>query len=170
MLRNDGLRKDKTTFGIIDAQSVQNADTAGEKGYDAGKKVSGIKRHIVADTRGLPHAVAVTAANVTDRQGAIEMIGQNKDNLSDVIKFLADGGYTGEPFAVAVKKACGAEVEAVKRSETHTFAVLPQRRVVERSFGWLDKARRLWKNCERKIHNSCQMVILAFIAVLIKRF
>jgi transposase len=170
MLRNDDLRKNKTTFGIIDAQSVQNADTAGEKGYDAGKKVSGIKRRIVVDTRGLPHAVAVTTANVTDRQGAIEMIGQNKDNLSDVKKFLVDGGYTGEPFATAVKKECGAEVEAVKRNEMHAFAVLPQRWVVERSFGWLDKARRLWKNCERKMHNSCQMVILAFIAVLIKRF
>jgi transposase len=170
MLRNDDLRKNKPTFGIIDAQSVQNADTAGEKGYDAGKKVSGVKRHIVVDTRGLPHAVTVTAANVTDRQGAIEMIGINKDNLSDVKKFLVDGGYTGEPFAAAVKEACGAEVEAVKRNEMHVFAVLPQRWVVERSFGWLDKARRLGKNCERKMHNSCQMVILAFIAVLIKRF
>jgi hypothetical protein len=90
MLRNDDLRKNKTTFGIIDAQSVQNADTACEKGYDAGKKVSGIKRHIVVDTRGLPHAVTVTTANVTDRQGAIEMIGLNKDNLSDVKKLTGD--------------------------------------------------------------------------------
>jgi transposase len=160
---NDGLRKNKTTFGIIDAQSVQNADTAGEKGYDAGKKVSGVKCHIVAGTHGLPHAVTVTTANVTDRQGAVEMIGLNKDNLSDVKKFLVDGGYTGEPFATAVKKACGAEVEAVKRNETRVFAVLPRRWVVERSFGWLDKAGRLWKNSGRKIRNSCQMVILAFI-------
>jgi hypothetical protein len=85
------MRKDKTAFGIIDAQSVQNADTAGQKGYDAGKKVSGIKRRIAVGICGLPHAVTVTAANVTDRQGATEMIGQNKDNLSDVKKFLVDG-------------------------------------------------------------------------------
>jgi hypothetical protein len=60
-----------STLLIVDAQSVKNADTAACKGYDAGKKVSGIKRHIVVDTLGLPHAVAVTTAEVTDRQGAL---------------------------------------------------------------------------------------------------
>jgi transposase len=170
MQRNEDLRKDKTTLGIIDAQSVQNADTAGEKGYDAGKKVSGIKRHIIVDTMGLPHAVLVTTANVTDRQGALEMTALNLDNLPGVRKFPVDGGYSGEAFAQAVRDICGAEVEVVKRSELHRFVVLPKRWVVERSFGWLDKARRLWKNCERKIHNSCQMVVLAFIAVLLRRF
>jgi transposase len=115
--RNDDLRKDKTSFGIIDAQSVQNADTAKEKGYDAGKKVSGIKRHIIVDTMGLPHALLVTKANVADRDGAIEMITINLDNLSSVEKFLVDGGYSGNPFADTVKKLCGAEVEVVKRDD-----------------------------------------------------
>jgi transposase len=164
------LRKDKTSFGIVDAQSVQNADTAGEKGYDAGKKVSGIKRHIVVDTMGLPHAVLVTTANVTDRDGAIEMIALNLGNLSRVEKFLVDGGYTGAPFADAVRKLCGAEVEVVKRDELHKFVVLPKRWLVERTFGWLNKARRLWKNCERTLHNSLQMLILALISVLVRRF
>ena len=170
MIRNEDLRKDKTTFGIIDAQSIQNADTAEEKGYDAGKKVSGIKRHIVVDTMGLPHAIIVTTADVTDRNGAIQMISLNLENLSCVTKFLVDGGYSGENFADAVKEICGAEVEVVKRNELHKFVVLPRRWVVERAFGWLDKARRLWKNCERKLHNACQMVVFAFLAVLIKRF
>jgi transposase len=170
MIRNDDLRKDKTTFGIIDAQSIKNADTAGEKGYDAGKKVSGIKRHIIVDTQGLPHAIIVTTANVTDRQGAIEMIALNLQNLSSVQKFLVDGGYSGEIFANSVQKLCGAQVEVVKRDELHKFAVLPKRWVVERTFGWLDKARRLWKNCERLIKNSLQMLVLALVAVLLKRF
>ena len=170
MIRNEDLRRDKTTFGIIDAQSIQNADTAEEKGYDAGKKVSGIKRHIVVDTMGLPHAIIVTTADVTDRNGAIQMISFNLDNLSCVTKFLVDGGYSGEAFADSVKEICGAEVEVVKRNELHKFVVLPRRWVVERAFGWLDKARRLWKNCERKLHNACQMVVFAFLAVLIKRF
>jgi len=170
MQRNDDLRKDKTTFGIIDSQSVQNADTTEEKGYDGGKKISGIKRHAVVDTMGLPHALIVTTANVTDRNGAIEMITLNLDNLLNVKNYLVDGGYTGENFANAVKRICGADVEVVKRNELHKFVVLPKRWVVERSFGWIDKARRLWKNCERKIHNSCQMLILAFISILIKRF
>jgi len=170
MWRNQELRKDKTSFGIIDAQSVQNADCAEEKGYDAGKKVSGIKRHIVVDTNGLPHAIHITTADVTDRTGAIEMVKLNLDNLSDVLKFLCDGGYSGDPFSASIKLIHGAEVEVVKRNELHKFVVLPQRWVVERTFGWLDKCRRLWKNCERKLHNSLQFVILAFVALLLKRF
>ena len=168
--RNGELRKDKTSFGIVDAQSVQNADTADEKGYDAGKKVSGIKRHIVVDTQGLPHAILVTTANVTDRNGALKMIGLNLDALSDVNVFLFDGGYTGINFSNAVRNLCGADVEVVKRDELHKFVVLPQRWVVERTFGWLDKARRLWKNCERSLHISLQMTLLALISVLIRRF
>jgi transposase len=170
LLRNDDLRKDKTTCAILDAQSVQNADTAEKKGYDAGKKTSGIKRHIAVDTQGLPHAVGVTTANVTDRNGAIELISVNLTNLSSVLKFIVDGGYSGKKFSKAVKNLCGADVEVVKRNELHKFAVLPKRWVVERAFGWLDKARRLWKNCERKMHTSAQMTVLAFIAVLVKRF
>lgn len=170
LLRNDDLRKDKTTCAILDAQSVQNADTAEEKGYDAGKKTSGIKRHIAVDTQGLPHAVSITTANITDRNGAIELIATNSVNLSRVLKFIVDGGYSGKKFAKEVKNLCGADVQVVKRNELHMFAVLPRRWVVERAFGWLDKARRLWKNCERKIHTSAQMTVLAFIAVLIKRF
>jgi len=112
----------------------------------------------------------VTTANVTDRQGAIEMVSLNIDNLSQVKKFLVDGGYTGKPFANAITQLCGAEVEVVKRDELHKFVVLPMRWVVERTFGWLDKARRLWKNCERHLHNALQMTVLALIAVLIKRF
>lgn len=68
-------------FCIIGAQSVKNTDTAEEKGYDAGKKVSGIKRHIAVDTQGLTHAIYVTTANITDRDGAIAMIEYSKDNL-----------------------------------------------------------------------------------------
>jgi len=168
MVRNDDLRKDKTTMGIVDAQSVQNANSAEESGYDAGKKTAGIKRHIVVDTQGLPHAIVVTTADVTDRDGALKMIALNLDTFSSIKKFLVDGGYSGENFANSVKGLCGAEVEVVKRNEPHKFVVLPIRWVVERSFGWLDNARRLWKNCERKLHNSLQMTILAFISVLIK--
>jgi transposase len=175
MHRNDDLRKDKTSLGIVDAQSVQNADIADESGYDAGKKVSGIKRHIVVDTQGVPHAVLVTTANITDRDGALVMIGFNLENLSSVKKFIVDGGYSGENFALAVKALCGAEVEVVKRDELHKFVVIPKRWVVERTFGWLDKYRRLWKICEKTLHNSTlhnslQMTFFALVAVLLKRF
>ena len=80
------------------------------------------------------------------------------------------GGYTGEKFATEIKQKLGATVEVVKRNELHTFVVLPKRWIVERSFGWLEKCRRLWKNCERKLNTSLQMVVLAFIRLLVKRF
>lgn len=154
---------------IVDAQSVKNTDSAREKGYDGGKKVSGIKRHIAVDTNGLPHGIEVTTANVTDRDGALTLTQQSKEHLSAVEKMLVDGGYTGEQFAHAVKKAIGATVEVVKRNELHTFAVIPKRWVVERSFAWLEKCRRLWKNCERKLSTSRHMIILAFTSLLLRR-
>ena len=77
------------------------------KGYDSGKKVSGIKRHIAVDTQGLPHAIHVTTANVTDRAGALAMFDRRRD-LSQVQNVLVDGGYTGKPFATAVQSLLGA--------------------------------------------------------------
>lgn len=153
----------------MDAQSVKNTDCAEEKGYDAGKKISGIKRHIAVDTQGLPHCIAITPANVTDRKGALLAFETAPDELSQVKAVLGDSGYTGKPFASEVKRILGAEVQIAKRSELHTFNVIPKRWVVERSFGWLEKCRRLWKNTERKLNTSLQFVNLAFLVLLLKR-
>jgi transposase len=162
-------RKSSTSFLIVDAQSVKNTDSAGEKGYDAGKKVSGIKRHIAVDTQGLPHAIAVTTADVTDRKGALLALGRCAADLKAVQSILADGGYVGQPFAQAVEELLGAKVQIAKRSDLHTFVVMPQRWVVERSFAWIEKCRRLWKNCERKLNTSLQFIHLAFLALLLRR-
>ena len=129
-----------TSFLIIDAQSVKNTDSAELKGYDAGKKVSGV-----------------------------QAIDRCKPNLERVESVLVDGGYTGQPFADGVKERLDATVQVVKRNELHTFVVLPKRWVVERSFGWLEKCRRLWKNCERKLNTSLQFVHLAFLVLLLRR-
>ena len=112
----------------------------------------------------------VTAADVIDRNGTILMIGYAASCLTKCIKVLVDGGYTGEIFANTVKKLIGADVEVVKRNELHKFAILPKRWIVERSFGWLEDYRLLWKNCERKIHNTLQAVKLAFISLLLRRY
>jgi transposase len=80
-----------------------------------------------------------------------------------------DGGYSGEPFAEAIKELLGATVEVAKRSELHKFAVIPKRWVVERSFAWLEKCRRLWKNCEKKLSTSLAMIELAFVRLLLVR-
>ena len=104
MERRKQGRHEATTFLIIDAQSVKNTDTAMEKGYDAGKKVSGIKRHIAVDTQGLPHALAVTTADVTDIKGCLLALERDKDNLGAAVqKVLADGGYMGKAFASSVQ-------------------------------------------------------------------
>ena len=123
----------------------------------------------MVDTQGLPHAIAVTTAEVTDRKGALTAFTLHKDALSEVVNVLVDGGYTGRPFADETHRILGASVEVAKRSELHTFAVMPKRWVVERSFAWLEKCRRLWKNCERKLNTSLQFASLAFLALLLKR-
>jgi transposase len=82
---------------------------------------------------------------------------------------LVDGGYSGEKYANAVKELTGSCVEVVKRGELHKFAVISIRWVVERSFAWLEKHRRLWKNCERKLNTSLQFMVLAFASIILKK-
>lgn len=138
---------------------------------DAGKKVSGIKRHIAVDTQGFPHAVAVTTAEVTDRKGALQALKRCKPSLRRVQGLLADAGYVGAPFAQGVRDILGEHVtvQIAKRSELHTFKVMPKCWFVERSFAWLDKNRRLSKNCERLLNTSLQLIHLAFLALLLRR-
>jgi transposase len=91
-------------------------------------------------------------------------------HLSKVAKALCDGGCNGEKFAAAVTVLVGAEAEAVKRNDLHTFVVLPRRWAAQHTLGWLEKFRRLWKNGERKIHNTLQMTVLACISLFLKRY
>lgn len=159
-----------TSFVIVDSKSIKNTDTAKEKGYDAGKKISGIKLHLAVDIVGLPQAIHITKADETDRNGAIEMFIATSDNLTKVQNILVDYGYSGDLFAGAVKKILGCSVEVVKKSNLHTFKVMPKRWIVERTFAWLEKNRRLWKNCERKLSTSKQMSILALLTLILRRF
>lgn len=112
----------------------------------------------------------VSTANVTDRDGAVSMIGYAAPNLSKCQKVLVDGGYTGENFANSVKELIAVDVEVVKRNELHKFVILPERWIVERSFAWLEDYRLLWKNCEHKIYNTLQTTKLAFISLLLRRY
>jgi transposase len=163
-------RQEKTSFCIIDSQSVKNTDTAESKWYDAGKKISGIKRHIAVDSQWFPHAIHITTANVSDREGAIKMFEIYQENLSNIQNTLADWWYTWADFSEKIKNIVGSHVQIAKRNELHTFAVIPKRWVVERSFAWLEKCRRLWKNCERKLNTSLQFSVLAFAVLILKRF
>ena len=129
-----------------------------------------MKVHIGVDILGLPYTIAVTTANISDIKGGIELFTQPSFYSFSTIKtLLCDGTYEGENFANAIKELIGATVEVAKRSELHTFAIIPKRWIVERSFAWLDKCRRLWKNCERKIVNTLNMIKFAFVSLLLKR-
>ena len=115
---------------------------------------------MVVDTLGLPHALFVSKASMTDRKGAISMIECQKDSLCSMETFLVDGGYMGETFAKEVQTLLPhAKVEVVKRDELHTFQVLPKRWVVERSFEWIEQNRRLWKNCENEERETAERMI-----------
>ena len=97
------------------------------------------------------------------------MLNSTKNNLSKVVNVLVDGGFSGEKFAQSVKELIGTEKQVAKRNELHAFAVIPKIWVFERSFVWLEKCRRLWKNSERKINSSLPFVVLAFISLSLKR-
>ena len=139
------------TAAIIDSQSVKAADTVGKdsRGYDAGKKIEGRKRHIAVDVMGLILAIVITAACVQDRDGARPLLWKLAAGYRAVTLIWADGGYAGK----LVTWAAGTlhrTLQIVKRpDDLHTFKVLPRRWVVERTFGWIMKHRRCVRDYER---------------------
>ena len=144
-------RGPQPTAAIIDSQSVKAADTVGKasRGYDAGKKIEGRKRHIATDTLGLILVIVVTAASVQDRDGARPLLWRLAAGFRVVTLIWADGGYAGK----LVTWAAGTlhrTLQIVRRPDNlHTFQVLPRRWVVERTFGWIMKHRRCVRDYER---------------------
>ena len=154
---------------IMDSQSVKTTETSGSRGYDAGKKVNGIKRHLLVDTLGLVLAVVVLTADIQDRDGARTLLDKVQAKLPRLKKIWADGGYAGA-LVDWVKSVCGWVLEIVKRRDTgQGFEVLPHRWIVERTLGWLNRSRRLSKNYERLSASSEALVYLAMLPVMTKR-
>jgi transposase len=165
--------------GIVDSQSVKNTDCASikHKGFDGGKKIGGIKRHIIVDTYGLPLAISITPAHTGERDACFDMLLGNhtseceKELLGHVQEVYADSGYTGEQFGYEVYQETGILITIIPRNKEtpREFGVVPIRWVVERSLSWMEKCHRLWKNTERRITTSKAMVQLCFIRLLAKR-
>ena len=169
-IRKQHNKNEEPSVGIIDAQSVKNTLVSSQdKGFDAGKKIKGIKRHIIVDTLGLILAVVIQSASVQDRDGAISVIDKLTENWKKIIKIFADSGYRGELIA-KVQTRFKIELEIIKRNELHTFKVLPKRWIVERTFAWIDTNRRNSKNYERLNNTSVAMVHLAAIRIMLNRF
>ena len=159
------------TVAIIDSQSVKSVEeSAHPSGYDAHKNVKGRKRHLLVDALGLSLSVYVTSADAQDRVGAQCLLAGLKPLLPRLQKIWADGAYTGEKLASWCKEQGGWELEIVERSaDTEGFAVLPHRWVVERTFGWLMRNRRLSKDYERKVQTSETFIELAMIRLILRR-
>jgi putative transposase len=169
-IRKKSNKSEDPTVGIIDAQSVKNTLVSSEdKGFDAGKKVKGIKRHIIVDTLGLLLAVVIQSASVQDRDGAQSVIEKMQERWIKVIKIFADGGYRGK-LIEKIKEAFSIDVQIIKRDESNRFKILPKRWIVERTFAWIDTNRRNSKNYERLNQTSVAMVHLSAIRIMLNRF
>lgn len=164
-------RKPDPTAAIIDSQSVRAAATVGRdrRGYDAGKKVNGRKRHLAVDTNGLLLAVLVTIASIQDRDGGLRLLALLRERFSAISHVWADGGYAGRLVTWA-KKILNLTVEIVKRSDdVKGFKVLPRRWVVERTFAWLFTSRRLVHDYERRPDSHEAMIHMAMILLMTRR-
>ena len=171
-VRRQAGRDPSPRSSAVDSQSVKTAGQGGERGYDAGKKVSGRKRHLWVDSTGLLLAVLVTAADVHDGRAAGDLLGCGRrwDELPRLEVVYADSQYRAECLREDVFELAPSRLHVVSRpADAEGWVRLPQRWVVERTFAWLGRSRRLAKDCERAPESSTAMIQVSMIHMMLRR-
>src|ERR1700749_236353 len=159
------------TVVIVDSQSVKTPEAGAPRGYDAGKKVKGRKRHVAVDTLGLPIKCQVTTADVQDLQTLVDLLKAVSQKSPWVNFDFRDGGYSGDETQRAAFEASRIRLTVVKRTDRAVkgFIVLPKRWIVERTFGWVNRARRLAKDLETSITSFQAWFMLSMAFLLLRR-